>query len=324
MINQDKEASIFKDAKINEELLNKYILTDKDANKTEQEKSISNVLFSGNEIVDYSLLTTRGICYPKNSILSLKPLTLREIKNFTLSSSENLNEKTQLNALLEKSIIWKKENGESLSYKQLSIFDVPYLIFYIRNLLSKKPFKEVYKKVKCPNTEHKENNEINIPVNENSLSFAQNDIFTFFDKWKNETENCIKIKTENTDFKLYLPNINNTEIALSIIKEKKLNETETEKLNKILFFVPTTTLLTKEKLIELYEKYDNIFLNVDIHQFNIIDETINRLNLYLTPRINHTCECGTEVSTFVFFQQNINIFFEPDISDELRKIFKND
>src|SRR5574343_338667 len=275
MINQDKEASIFNDAKINEELLNKYILTDKDANKTEQEKSISNVLFSGNEIVDYSLLTTRGICYPKNSILSLKQLTLREIKNFTLSSSENLNEKTQLNALLEKSIIWQKEN-----------------------------------------------NEINIPVNENSLSFAQNDIFTFFDKWKNETENCIKIKTENTDFKLYLPNINNTEIALSIIKEKKLNETETEKLNKILFFVPTTTLLTKEKLIELYEKYDNIFLNVDIHQFNIIDETINRLNLYLTPRINHTCECGTEVSTFVFFQQNINIFFEPDISDELRKIFK--
>ena len=257
---------------------------------------------------------SKGIFYPKGTIIEIKSPRTNEIKHYSTMDSESiLDVERHVDEIMAKNC--RITFGDDLrvgNSKDLVYFDKLHFLFLIREkaMLNYNSKRKLTQNVKNP----KNPSEIkNVEIDQNTFKYF--DIDKGLMKWYDQQNLCFHIIDETEepkiDIKLYVPSVGVIKWIKNYITEKEMAKRRGEEsyyndffLKVLQYITPDHQLLEKEGFFE--EKLE-WFNNLNLDENDILIDAISKLSVGIKPNITVIFD-DEEVSVPIRFQDYKSIF----------------
>lgn len=287
-----------------------------DREEKAKKETLQNAL--GYHTIPMSSLPTLGRFYPKGSTISIRALTVQEIRHWsTVDDSQPLDVNTHLNQIVLSCCNLKDSQNKSLGYQQLCDADRLFILLSIRDLTYKNGEAKIDIPVRC-NCGATE--ETKIPLRHEAI-VLHDELPENLERYYDSEERAFVIKSR-TYGKLLLhpPRVGVMEKVYAHISEYEQQKKSWDKS----FYITLPYLITNPKLLDDQKSYNRIyneFQTWEGKKFSIYQKMIEELKMGPTEKIKGTCSkqgCNAEVIGDLTFPDGIrSLFLVSNIDDEL-------
>jgi hypothetical protein len=261
----------------------------------------------GNKSVSPSILPSKGIFYPKDLVIAISPLKVKQIRHFsTIDETDEIDISSKLNFVINSSV---SVQTSSPGFTPLSLLEIDrlYLLFLVRNIT----FIEFPSIIKLESSCEKCSHVDMVDVKAERLGAMKEGALDDYLSMYSVDSRSISFKMSNETIDLYLPSMHNLEASRREILENNLS-TEQQDRFMLCFLVPPERALTKAD----FDRFDQEIEDWTPDKYSVVRSFIGRVNSSYSIDVYYKCsDCGAGVATPLRFHRGIKELFVPVFSD---------
>jgi hypothetical protein len=261
----------------------------------------------GNKSVSPSILPSKGIFYPKDLVITISPLKVKQIRHFsTIDETDEIDISSKLNFIINSSV---SVQTTSPGFTPLSLLEIDrlYLLFLVRNIT----FIEFPSIIKLESSCKKCSHVDMVDVKAERLGAMKEGALDDYLAMYSVDTRSISFKMSNETIDLYLPSMHNLEASRREILENNLS-TEQQDRFMLCFLVPPEKALTKMD----FDRFEQEIEDWTPDKYSVVRSFIGRVNSSYSIDVYYKCsDCGAGVATPLRFHRGIKELFVPEFSD---------
>jgi len=299
----------------NEDYLRKIIET-QDKMEAEPNTVLDKILsqktdireISGNKSISPSILPSKGLFYPKDLVITISPLKVKQIRHFSsIDETDEIDISSKLNFVINSSVS-VQTSTPNFSSSSLLEMDRLYLLFLVRNIT----FIEFPSIIKLESTcDHCGQIDMVDLKAERLGSLKEGALDDYIPMYSAETRSIrFEMNDETIDF--YLPTIQNLDESRRQIIKHNLSFEQQDRF-MLCFLVPPNKSLKETD----FQEFDSLMENWSPDKYAAVRSFVNTVNSAYSINVYYKCsDCGAGVATPLRFHGGIKELFIPRISNK--------
>jgi len=273
-----------------------------DALKTERPMAMPTV---GYKVFPVETLPSKGKMYPVGFEFSIKPATAKEVRHFSsVDNNDPIGITEKMNFILKNNCKFK---NPAHNYKDLLDIDRFAIVYAIRQLTFKDS-PNLTSRLECPNCGTE--NDI-VLHGQNFMNFRLDDrLEKFFDV----NEKCYIFKTNDFDFKIYIPSIGTAEFITKLAEDAARSSKffDEDFVNIAPFLFKSYKAINEKTFKEVGRKT----LEWSPEKMSAVIQVIELIRESIDPNVKYTCkECGSENDQLLTFRNGFKELFTIQSDD---------
>lgn len=261
----------------------------------------------GNKSVSPSALPSKGLFYPKDLVIAISPLKVKQIRHFsTIDEMDEIDISKKLNFVINSSV---QVQTLTPGFTTLSLLEIDrlYLLFLVRNIT----FIEFPSIIKLESTCDQCSHVDMVDVKAERLGAMREGALDDYLSMYSSDSRSISFKMSNETVDLYLPSMQNLESSRREILENDIPPDQQDRF-MLCFLVPPERTLVKDD----FDRFDKEIEDWTPDKYSVVRSFVNRVNSSYSIDVYYKCsDCGAGVATPLRFHRGIKELFVPELSD---------
>lgn len=261
----------------------------------------------GSKPIPVGMLPSKGLFYPEDLIITISPLKVKQIRHFsTIDETDEIDVASKLNFVINSSV---KVQTSNLKFSPMSLLDIDrlYILFIVREITFIE-FPSIMKlESKCNECE----NDDMVDIKSERLGAVKQGALEEYLSNYSKQERCIKLPIGSEGINLYLPSMENLEIARKEIVKEEIHEEDHDRF-MLCFLVPPGKKLSSADFLNFEKEMEEWSPD----KYMMVRSFVSAVNSAYSVDVYYKCSsCGAGVATPLRFHRGIKELFVPQLSD---------